>query len=117
MAQQELAAGDDQLKLAGIQRQTESAIKSLLTLDELHDYELRTSVPASALREVLKYMEPTEQEFKTIFESWNTLNAQPPGSAEHREAQKSSEAALQQLLGPRRFQLYLQGVKQLGYSK
>lgn len=117
MAQQELAAGDDRRKLDDFEQQTQSAIKSLLTPDEFHDYELRTSIPASQLREVLKYMEPTEQEFLTIFESWNTLNAQPPGSAEYREAQQSSEAALQQLLGPSRFELYLKGVKQLGYSQ
>jgi len=62
-------------------------------------------------------MEPTEQEFRTIFESWNSLNAYQPGSAEYREAQRLSEAALQTLLGPRRFEVYLKGVKQLGYSQ
>src|SRR6058998_2049861 len=88
-----------------------------LTPDEFHDYELRTSIPASQLLEVLKEMEPTEQEFRTIFESWNALNAHQPGSTEYREAQQSSEATLKTFLGPSRFELYLKGVKMLGYSK
>ena len=117
MAQQQLAARDDQRKLDDIEQKTQSAIKSLLTPDEFRDYELRTSIPASQLRAVLKEMEPTEQEFKTIFESWNALNAHQPGSTEYREAQQSSETALKTLLGPSRFELYLKGVKMLGYSK
>jgi hypothetical protein len=66
---------------------------------------------------VLKDMDPTEQEFITIYDSWNALNAHPPGSAEYREAQQSSETALQKLFGPTRFDLYLKGVKLLGYSQ
>ena len=117
MAQQQLAAKDEPVKAADIEQKTQSAIKSLLTADEFRDYELRTSVPASQLREVLKEMEPTEQEFKSIFESWTALNSHQPGSPEYREGQQSSEAALQSLLGPDRFELYLKGVKMLGYSK
>jgi hypothetical protein len=117
LAQQQLAAGDDQRKSDDIEQQTQSAIKSLLTPEEFQDYELRTSIAASQLREVLKYMQPTEQEFKIIFESWNALNAHPPASAEYREAKQSSEAALQSLLGVGRFELYLTGVKLLGYSQ
>ena len=59
----------------------------------------------------------TEQEFKAIFDSWRSLKAFGPGMAQYREAQQSSEISLQQLLGPDRFQLYLGGVKLLGYSK
>jgi hypothetical protein len=116
-AQQQLAAGDDHSKITTIGQQTQSEIKLLLTPDEFHEYELRASITASVLREVLKYMEPTEPEFRTIFKSWNELNAHPQGSAEYREAQQSSEAALQKLLGPSRFENYLEGVKTLGYSK
>jgi hypothetical protein len=117
MAQQQLAAKDDPIKVADIEQKTQSSIKALLTPEEFQDYELRTSVPALQLREVLKAMEPTEQEFKTIFASWTALNAHQSGSPEYREAQQSSETALQTLLGPNRFELYLKGVKMLGYSK
>jgi hypothetical protein len=117
MAQQRLAAGDDQRKLHDLEEQTQSAIKSLLTPDEFRDYELRTSFPALQLRAQLADMEPTEQEFRTIFDYWNALNAHQPGSTEYREAQQSSEDALRSLLGPSRFEIYLEGVKRLGYSK
>jgi len=118
MAQQQLAAGDDQGKLHDLDQQTESAIKSLLTPDEFHEYKLRNSIPATQLRAALKELQPTEQEFRTIFDYWNALNEHPWGSTEYREAQQSSEAALQSLLGPRRFELYLEGVsRSLGYSK
>ena len=117
MAQQQLAAGNDQRKLNDFQEQTQSAIKSLLTPDEFHDYELRTSFPASQLRAQLSDMEPTEQEFRTIFDYWIALNAHQPGSTEYREAQQSGEAALRSVLGPSRFEIYLEGVKRLGYSK
>ena len=117
MAQQELAAGGDQRKLQDLKEQTQSAIKSLLTPDEFHDYELRTSIPASQLRGVLEDMEPTEQEFRTIFDYWKALNGHQPGSTEYREAQQSSEAALGSILGPSRFENYIKGVEKLGYSK
>lgn len=111
-----LAAGEDSAKAIEIEQQTESAIKSLLTTEELYDYGLRTSVPAAQLRAALNYLEPTEQEFRTIYDNWTGLQAKQ-GSAEYREVQQSSEAALQQLLGSNRFQVYLQGVKTLGYTR
>ena len=117
MAQQELAAGDDQRVLHDLKEQTESAIKSLLTADEFHDYELRTSISALQLRAALKTLEPTEQEFRTIFDYWSALNEHSWGSTEYREAQQSSETALRSLLGSSRFGVYLKGVEGLGYSK
>ena len=117
MAQQKVAAGDDQRKLQDLEEQTRSAVKALLTPDEFHDYELRTSIPASQLRSVLKDLEPTEQEFRVIFDYWIALNAQQPGSVEYREAQQMSEGALRSLLGQSRLEIYLEDVKHLGYSK
>jgi len=115
LGQERLAAGNDRQRLDEIEQQTRSAIRSLLTPDEFRDYELRTSLPAVQLRFALKEIEPTETEFRTIFDTWISLNAHPWGSPEYRQAQQSSETALQQLLGPSRFDLYLEGVKQLGY--
>lgn len=114
--QQMVVAGEDSTKAAEIEQQTESAIKSLLTTEELYDYELRTSVPAAQLRAAMNYLEPTEQEFRTIYDNWTGLRAKQ-GSAEYREIQQSSEASLQLLLGSNRFQVYLQGVKTLGYTR
>jgi hypothetical protein len=112
-----LAAGESSAKAAEIEQQTESAIKSLLTAAEQHDYELRVSVPAAQLRGVLNQLEPTEQEFRIIYDTWIALQTKQAGSVEYREVQRSSEASLQQLLGSNRFQAYLQGVKLLGYSR
>ena len=117
MAQQRLAAGNDQSNSRDLEEQTQSAIKSLLTPDEFHEYELRTSLPALQLRGVLKYMEPTEQEFRTIFDYWIALNAHQPGSTEYHETQQSNENALRSLLGSSRFAIYLEGVEMLSYSK
>ena len=117
MVQQQIAAEEGSGAAQDLEQQTQAAIKALLTPEEFRDYELRTSVPAVQLRSVLKEMDPTEQEFNTIYDSWNAMNAHPPDSAEYREAQQSSEAALQTLLGPTRFDLYLKGVKLLGYSQ
>jgi hypothetical protein len=114
--QQMLAASEGSAKAMEIEQQTESAIQSLLTTEELYDYRLRTSVPAAQLRAAMNYLEPTEQEFRTIYDNWTGLQAKQ-GSAEYREIQQSSEASLQLLLGSNRFQVYLQGVKTLGYSR
>jgi hypothetical protein len=73
-------------------------------------------VPAAQLRAALNYLEPSEQEFRTIYDKWTGLQPKQ-GSAEYHELQQSSEASLQQLLGPNRFQVYLQGVKTLGYTR
>ncbi len=116
LGQQTLAAGEGSAEAREIELQAESAIKSLLTTEELYDYELRTSVPAAQLRAALNYLEPSEQEFRTIYDKWTGLQTKQ-GSAEYREFQQSSEASLQQLLGPNRFQFYLQGVKTLGSTR
>ena len=116
-AQQEAAAGNDVARSEPIEQQAQARIQSLLTTEEFKEYELRTSIDASQLREVLDPLAPTEQEFRVVFDSWRNLKAFGPATAEYREAQQSSETTLQQLLGPARFQLYLGGVKLLGYSK
>ncbi len=112
-----LAAGEGSAKAVEIEKQTEAAIKSLLTVEEQHEYELRVSLPALQLRGALNQLEPTEQEFRAIYDTWTALQTKQPGNPEYREAQQSSEASLQQLLGSNRFQVYLQGVKLLGYSR
>ena len=113
-AQQEMAEGKPS---DALEQQTQAQIQSLLTPEEFKDYELRCSTDALSLRGVLDPLALTEQEFKAIFDSWRSLKAFGPGTAQYREAQQSSEISLQQLLGPDRFQLYLGGVKLLGYSK
>jgi hypothetical protein len=100
-----------------IDEKTELAIKSLLTPEELHEYDLRTSVLSAQLRSVFEDLQPSEQEFRFIHDTWNNLQTKPAGSDEYREAQKSSEVALRQMLESNRFEIYLRGVKILGYAK
>src|ERR1035441_1378359 len=113
-ARQEIADGKPS---DALEQQTQAQIQSLLTPEEFKEYELRCSTDASQLRGVLDSLALTEPEFKAIFDSWRNLKAFSPGTPEYREAQQTSETALQQLLGLDRFQLYLGGVKLLGYSK
>ena len=114
-AQRSLAVGNDQGRLAELREQSQSAIRSLLTPDEFHKYELRNSIPAVQLRFALKELQPSEQEFRTIFDYWTVLKEHECGTAGYREAQKSSEAMLRSLLGPSRFNLFLKCVESLGY--
>jgi hypothetical protein len=116
-AQQELAAGNDVAQSEAIERQAQARIQAMLTPDEFKDYELRCSTDAAQLRGVLEVAGLTEQEFRVIFDAWRSLKGLSPGTAEYQAAQQSSEATIQQLLGPDRFQSYLSGVKQLGYSR
>jgi hypothetical protein len=114
-AQQEIAEGkpsDD-----AQEQRNQAQIQSLLTPEEFKEYELRCSTEASQLRGVLDTVALTEPEFRALFDSWRSLKAFSPGTPEYREAQQASETSLQQLLGPDRFQLYLGGVKLLGYSR
>ena len=114
-AQRSLAVGNDQGRLAELREQSQSEIRSLLTADEWHEYELRNSIPASELRSALKEVHPTEEEFRTIFDYWIALKQHEWGSPGYREAQRSSETALLPVLGSNRFTLYLEGVKAEGY--
>jgi hypothetical protein len=116
-AQQEVAEGNDVSRHGAIEQETQARIGSLLTPEEYKEYELRCSMDALQLRGVLDGTALTEQEFRVIFDSWRSLKAFSPGTAEYREAQQSSETTIQQLLGPDRFQFYLGGVKLLGYAK
>ena len=113
-AQQEVAEGKPS---DAADQQAQAQIQALLTPEEFRDYELRCSTDASQLRGVLDSLALTESEFKAIFDSWRSLKTFSPGTPEYRKAQQTSETSLQQLLGPDRFQLYLGGVKLLGYSK
>jgi hypothetical protein len=116
-AQQEVAEGNSVARYDAIEQGTQARVQSLLTPEELKEYELRCSTDALQLRGVLDSTGLAEQEFRTIFDSWRSLKGFSPGTVEYREAQQSSETTIRQLLGPDRFQSYLGGVKLLGYSQ
>jgi len=113
--QQTSAAGADQGRLAELRQRSQSEIRALLTPDKFHEYELRNSFPAVQLRFALKELQPSEQEFRAIFDYWTALNEHKWGTPDYREAQQSNETALRSLLGPSRFNIYREGVGALGY--
>jgi len=115
-ARQEIAEGNNVARRDVIEQQAQARIQSLLTPEEFKEYELRSSTDALQLRGTLEVVRLTEQEFRLVFDSWRSLKALRPGTEEYRTAQQESETALQQLLGPDRFQSYLWGVKLLGYA-
>jgi len=112
--QQKLAVGNDVAQSNAIEEQAQNQIRSLLTPEEFNEYDLRSSMNAMKLRAVLDPLAGTEQEFRAIFDSWRNLKAIRPGTPDYLEAQQANETALQQLLGPDRFKLYLEGVKAWG---
>jgi hypothetical protein len=114
-AQQEVAGGNDLARTEALEQQTLNRIRSMLSPDEFKEYELRTSTDAQQLRAVLDPVVLTEQEFRAVFDAWRSAKNLSPGAAEDREARRVGESTLQQMLGPDRFQLYLSGVKSLGY--
>ena len=117
-AEQELAAGSDWHERRGeIDQQTRSQVQSLLTPDEFEEYQLRCSREATLLRGILRQIDPTEEEFRSIFDSWHNLKAYTPATAEYRDAEQASDSALEQLLGRSRFELYVKGVKPVIYAK
>jgi hypothetical protein len=77
----------------------------------------RDKKDAALLRGVLKDIEPTEQEFRTIFKWWQDLKPYAPDTPEFREAAQANKEALQELLGPSRFELYVKGVEPFIYAK
>lgn len=54
--------------LAGPEKEMRAEIAKILTPQELEDYDLRTSNTANSLRRQLASFDPTEQEFRTLFQ-------------------------------------------------
>ncbi len=116
-AQQSLIEGNSVAQNDAIELEVLSKIQSLLTPEEFHEYELRSSTDAQRLSGTLDSLELTEQEFRAIFDSWRSLKALGVGTPERWEVQQSSETALKRMLGPERFLRYLDGVRQWGYPE
>ena len=103
-------------KMVELEREQREAIRAMLTPAEFLEYELRASRTASVLREELVAFNPTEDEFRQIFELRRSLDEQfNPMSAtrmSREEMQRRSEAQRQMreqvkaLLGPERGAVY-----------
>jgi hypothetical protein len=99
----------DREKLAAHERALQEAIARTLTPAELTEYQLRTSNVASALRSELSAFNPTEAEFRAIFElsrafedQYKTTGPMPNFSRERAEAQKQLVQQIKAVLPPER---------------
>jgi hypothetical protein len=57
---------EDRDQLAVIEQEKRADLGKLLTPEELHEYDLRSSPSAQAVRNRLRYFDPTEDEFRAI---------------------------------------------------
>jgi len=104
----------DALTRKEIEEWRESAIKNLLTPEELNEYEMRRSGHATGLRRALQAFEPTEQEFRSIFQIEKQFGMDdyigPSGFVQPKPADAETEqrfqAALKQALGEQRYAEY-----------
>ncbi|MDB6024691.1 MAG: hypothetical protein JWM68_914 [Verrucomicrobiales bacterium] len=72
-------------KLDALGKQRRSEIESLLTAEELFDFDLRTSESANHLRAELAGFNPTEAEFRKLFEQRKISEAQMNASTDVRD--------------------------------
>jgi hypothetical protein len=91
---------EDQQKIALIEKEQRADIVKLFTPEELEDYDLRTSNTAQNLRYQLSAFNPTEEEFRTIFNL--TQAAQ--------QANQNPQNAIEAALGPDRAAEYQQAI-------
>ncbi len=110
-ASQGLLLAEDREALALIDQERRKDIMASLTPEEYEEYEFRTSNTGSQLRRNLDMMQPTEEEFRTIFrlqrpfdEKYLSSSAPrtPTSAAERQTAERELIAAVIEALGPER---------------
>jgi hypothetical protein len=109
----------DQEDLKQIQRQRKAALASVLTPEEMEEYELRHSDTANNMRSQLSGFQPSEEEFRKVFRLQRTFDesydqafdarddAAMAGKAETQQtAQEALNAEIRKILGPARYAEY-----------
>ena len=112
----------DSEALQELNRQQESELSSLLTPEEMEDYEMRFSPLSSSMRGQLHGFNPSEEEFRKIFRLRRDHDETTVGLAlvetdadpeeldqvalSHQQANTALEAELKSKLGTERFQIY-----------
>lgn len=115
----DLLLDEDQRQLRQLAQAREAELAQMLSPEELEEYQLRHSPVADKLRHQLDGFNPTEEEFRTLFKLYKTLddqmgdelastNAMPTEA--HARALEQAKAALEeeikQALGPARYAEY-----------
>jgi hypothetical protein len=109
---------EERKQLAEIQKGKEKEIASLLTSQELEQYNLWFSPSAYRVRDSFFAMEPSEDDFLAVYqiqrgfdEKWQDVepaNLTPIERQEYEQAQKDYEAAIHEYLGEDRYTQYQQ---------
>jgi hypothetical protein len=110
---------EDQEALKEIQRQRRAELKSVLSAEELEEYDLRHSETSNNMRAQLAGFRPTEEEFRQIFRLQNVFDEQFEQAFDARDdaavelqararqsAQDSLSDEVKKTLGPERFAEY-----------
>ncbi len=104
---------EDRDKLALLAREKRADLATVLSAQELADHELRTSQTSSMIRSRLGSFEPSEAEFRALYQAQVALNEKFPGSFDSidyqtREAvQRSFHDQLRASLGEARYADYV----------
>jgi hypothetical protein len=112
-AMQGIVLPEDRDKLALLAREKRADLAAVLTPDELADYELRTSPTTNMLKSRLGAFEPTEAEFRALYQAQQALNGKFPGSFNSIDqetrmtAQQSYQDQLRAAFGEARYATYL----------
>jgi hypothetical protein len=103
---------EDREKLALLAREKHADLAAVLTPEELADYEMRSSQLTTRLRSMLGTFDPTEAEFRAIYQAQQSVNEKFAGGdsgAQYQQRQNVQQAFYDQLkasLGEARFADY-----------
>lgn len=105
-----LMLDEDLAALRQLQAQRREQLASLLSPEELEEYELRFSDTANNMRSQMTGFQPTEQEFRRIFRLQRTFDEQTDpganGSDNALRAEDALSAEIEKTLGPGRYAEY-----------
>jgi hypothetical protein len=101
---------EDREKLVLLEKEQRADLASVLTPEELENYELRSSSTANTIRSQLSIFKPTEAEFRSLFEATRAAEAQygaltngPTSSDQGEKIRNSVLASMQSQMSPERY--------------
>jgi hypothetical protein len=108
-----LILAEDREKLTYLDKEKRADLASLLTAEELDEYDCRTSPTAGDVRGQLRYFDPTEAEFLSLYRAQRDFdvrygrdNLSGEQADRRRAAQTELTAQIEAALGPQRFAEY-----------
>lgn len=105
----------DPAELERLRQQTRAELAQVLGPDQLEEYLLRYSNNANALRTDIRGFEGTPEEFRNLFRARDSIDQQlqalagandPASTQRRKELEQQRDAAIRDIIGTDRFQLY-----------